>query len=255
MVGSISKKLRGLNIKNRAWIEILLHCIGVRVYFSKTQGAFCKTADADHFLGSLTSARSDLGRWSAIGRSRVVGRAGRRRESPARDSAATGSPEMPNLVLRGSIRPGLGSKMINMLCVIHLCAQNREPEFGMACTTAGADLRGKAHWRARVWLLRGSGLGASVPVRVRGSNSSGNEARAGLCGVAADMAMVEWRRRNARVVFWLPEWHTCHYSTRKRKRGILKCSPRPEIEQGGGVGSSAVKIGDESRVALGEGSL
>ena len=45
MAGSISKKLKGLNIKNRAWIEILLHYIGVRVYFSKTQGAFCKTAD------------------------------------------------------------------------------------------------------------------------------------------------------------------------------------------------------------------
>jgi len=53
----------------------------VRLYFSKTQGAFCKTADADRFLGSLTSARSDLGRWSAIGRSWAVGRAGRRRES------------------------------------------------------------------------------------------------------------------------------------------------------------------------------
>ena len=145
--------------------------------------------------------------------------------------------------------------MINTLCVIHLCAQNGEPEFRMACATAGADLRGKAHWHARVRLLRGSGLGASVPVRVRGNNSSRNEARAGLCGVAADMAAAEWQRWNAGVVFWLPEWHTCHYSTRKRKRGILKCSPRPEIEQGGGVGSSAAKIGNESRVALGEGSL
>ena len=134
---------------------------------------------------------------------------------PACDSAAAGSPEMPNPVLRGSIRPGLGSEMINTLCVIHLCAQNGEPEFGMACATVGADLRGKAHQRARVRLLRGSGLGASVPVRVRGSNSSGNEARAGLCGVAADMAAAEWRWRNAGVVFWLPEWHTRHYSTRK----------------------------------------
>ena len=191
--GSIYKKLRGLNIKSRAWIEILLHCIGVRVYFSKTQGAFCKTTDADRFLGSLTSSRSDLGCWSVIGRSRVVGRARRRRELPARDSAVAGSPEMPNPVLRGSIRSRLGSEMINTLCVIHLCAQNREPEFGMACTMVGADLRGKAHRRARVRLLRGSGLGASVPVRVRGSNSSGNEARAGLCGVAVDMATAERR--------------------------------------------------------------
>jgi hypothetical protein len=75
----------------------------------------------------------------------------------------------------------------------------------MACATVGADLRGKAHRCARIRLLRGSGLGASVLVRVRGSNSSGNEARAGLCGVAADMAVAEWRRRNAGVVFWLPE--------------------------------------------------
>ena len=124
MAGSISKKLRGLNIKNRAWIEILLHCIGVRVYFSKTQGAFCKIADTDCFLCSLTSARSDLRRWSAIGRSWAVGHAGRRRESPVRDSVAAGSPEMPNPMLRGSVRPGLGSEMINTLCVIHLCAQN-----------------------------------------------------------------------------------------------------------------------------------
>ena len=137
---------------------------------------------------------------------------------------------MPNPVLRGSIRPGLGSEMINTLCVIHLCTQNGEPEFGMACATVGADLRGKAHRRACVRLLRGSGLGASVPVHVRGSNSSGNEARAGLCGVAADMAMAEWWRRNAGVESWLPKWHTRHYSTRKRKRGILKCSTRPEIE-------------------------
>ena len=129
--------------------------------------------------------------------------------------AAAGSPEMPNPALRGSIRPGLGSEMINTVCVIHLRAQNGELEFGMACATAGADLRSKAHRRACVRLLRGSGLGASVPVRVRGSNSSGNEARAGLCGVATDMAAAEWRRRNAGVVFWLPEWHTRHYSTRK----------------------------------------
>ena len=76
MAGSISKKLRGLNIKNRAWIAILLHCIGVRVYFSKTQGAFCKTTDADRFLGSLTSVRSDLFHWSAIRWSWAVGLAG-----------------------------------------------------------------------------------------------------------------------------------------------------------------------------------
>jgi hypothetical protein len=228
--GSISKKLRGLNIKSRAWIEILLHCIGVRVYFSITQGAFGKIANADYFLGSLTSARSDLHHWCAIGRSRAVGRVGRRRASPARDSAAAGSSEMPNPALRGSVRPGLGSEMINTVCVIHLRAQNGELEFGMACAMAGADLRGKAHRRARVRLLRGLSLGASVPVRVRGSNSSGNEARAGLCGVAVDMAAVEWWWRNAGVVFSLPEWHTRHYSTRKRKRGILKCSPRPEIE-------------------------
>ena len=111
-------------VKNRAWIEILLQCIGVRVYFGKTQGAFYKTVDADCFLGSLTSARSDLRCWSAIGRSWAVGHAGQRRESPARDSVAAGSPEMPNPALRGSVRPGLGSEKINTLCVIYLCAQN-----------------------------------------------------------------------------------------------------------------------------------
>src|SRR6185312_11249744 len=106
--------------------------------------------------------------------------------------------------------------MINTLCVTHLCAQNGEPEFGMACATMGADLRGKAHRRARVRLLRGSGLGASVPVRVCGSNSSGNEARAGLCGVAVDMAAAEWRRRNT---VWCSGYQSGIHATTARAKG------------------------------------
>ena len=83
----------------------------------------------------------------------------------------------------------------------------------MACTMAGADLRGKAHRRARVRLLRGSGLGASVPVRVRGSNSSGNVARVGLCGVAVDMATVEWRQR------WCSGYQSGIHATTARAKG------------------------------------
>ena len=41
------------------------------------------------------------------------------------------------------------------------------------------------------------------------------------------------------MVFWPPEWPTHHYSVRKRKRGVGKCSPRPEIEQGGRAGVAA----------------
>ena len=41
--GSISKKLKGLNIKNRAWIEILLNTTGPRVEFRKTREVFSKS--------------------------------------------------------------------------------------------------------------------------------------------------------------------------------------------------------------------
>ena len=41
------------------------------------------------------------------------------------------------------------------------------------------------------------------------------------------------------MVFWPPKWPTRHYSVRKRKRGVVKCSPRPEIEQGGRAGAAA----------------
>ena len=40
----ISKKVKGVNIKNRAWIEILLSKPGLRVDLAKARGLFNKIA-------------------------------------------------------------------------------------------------------------------------------------------------------------------------------------------------------------------
>ena len=42
--GSKSKKVRGLNVKNWAWLEIFLHSHGLRVDTAKDQGLFRKIA-------------------------------------------------------------------------------------------------------------------------------------------------------------------------------------------------------------------
>ena len=97
---------------------------------------------------------------------RSHGGAGRRRSFP-RWRSSIPRRTSSNSTLRWSKRLVLGLGRIYAERVIHLCAQNGEPEFGMACATAGADLHGKVHRHARVRLLRGSGLGASVSVRVR----------------------------------------------------------------------------------------
>jgi hypothetical protein len=47
MAGSISKKLRGLNAKNRAYLELLSNGVGLRVDSKETQGLFSKAARAN----------------------------------------------------------------------------------------------------------------------------------------------------------------------------------------------------------------
>jgi hypothetical protein len=58
-MGSIFKKLRGLNAVNRAYLEILLNGGGLRVVFGKTQGLFSKMAMAE-------GVPSNLGHWIQI---------------------------------------------------------------------------------------------------------------------------------------------------------------------------------------------
>ena len=48
--GSNIEKLRGLNIKNRAYLELLLNWPGLRVDFKETQGLFNKTSRAKRYL-------------------------------------------------------------------------------------------------------------------------------------------------------------------------------------------------------------
>jgi hypothetical protein len=50
MAGSISKKLRGLNAKNRAYLELLLNGGGLRVDSKETQGLFSKAARANWYF-------------------------------------------------------------------------------------------------------------------------------------------------------------------------------------------------------------
>jgi hypothetical protein len=45
--GSISKELTGLNVKNRAYLELLLNGGGLQVDFKETQGLFSKAARAN----------------------------------------------------------------------------------------------------------------------------------------------------------------------------------------------------------------
>ena len=47
--GSILEKHMDLSDKNRAWIELLLHCHGLRVHFRKTRGLFSKTARPNRY--------------------------------------------------------------------------------------------------------------------------------------------------------------------------------------------------------------
>jgi hypothetical protein len=74
MAGSIPKKLRGENAKNRTKLEILLYWLGPRVDSQKVQGLFSKKSRPKGYaqisaVGSRSSgsdlkgARSNLARW------------------------------------------------------------------------------------------------------------------------------------------------------------------------------------------------
>ena len=80
----------------------------------------------------------------------------------------------------------LGSRVISALRVIHLWPKLGSGRPGATSTMAGVDLHGGTRRHACAGLLWGSGLGSKVPVRVRGTNTSGNEAHAGLCRAAVD---------------------------------------------------------------------
>ena len=47
-MGSISKELRGLNVKNWAELQLLLNCSGPRVKSGKSQGLFNKRENSIH---------------------------------------------------------------------------------------------------------------------------------------------------------------------------------------------------------------
>ena len=72
MAGSKSNKVRGLNVKNWAWLEIFLNRIGRRVDFYERKGLFCKIYGADRYLPELTWAETVLGRSIWIGWPRCV---------------------------------------------------------------------------------------------------------------------------------------------------------------------------------------
>jgi len=78
MAGSKTGKLRGLNTKNRADLELFLNCRGLRVDFKETQGLFSKNIRADWYAaGSNGSGPLDRDRAiqiEAVRRSNLVRR-------------------------------------------------------------------------------------------------------------------------------------------------------------------------------------
>ena len=59
--GPISKKVRGVNIKNRAWIEILSSKLGLRVDYPKGQGLFSKFSRPNRYLQIWTAGSGSEG--------------------------------------------------------------------------------------------------------------------------------------------------------------------------------------------------
>ena len=104
-------KLRGLNAKNRADLELFLNCSGSRVNSRKVQGLFNKKGRLKRYLrmraigsgsggSGLIRSRSNLVRWLRIGRPGPNWRGTRRRSAQARRSSTFS-------VLRASIQPVL----------------------------------------------------------------------------------------------------------------------------------------------------
>ena len=122
MAGSKTGKLRGLNAKNMADLELFLNCSGSRVNSRKVLGLFNKKGRLKRYLrmraigsgsrgSGLIRSRSNLVRWLRIGRPGPNRRGTRRRcvagtQVPRRCSAQARR-SSTFLVLRGSIQPVL----------------------------------------------------------------------------------------------------------------------------------------------------
>ena len=170
--GSISGKLRALNVKTRASLELLLNCLGLRVDFKETQGLFNKSARANGYVWIWTvgsgSGGSDLigsgsyqGRWFRSQRIGSVPARGRQRRSPElglRDGASPGTHRSwPNSAFPGSIWPGFGSRVVYATRVMHLGTQLGLGRPATASAATAAGLLGGAHRSCafsplRVWL-------------------------------------------------------------------------------------------------------
>jgi len=134
-------------------------------------------------------------------------------------------------------------------CVIHWSGLH-----GAAVVEAArrSRARRRACWRA----VLGTGTGAQGLVCVRVQEKGEPRRGAGLC--RRGITTAEQRRSNGGgtpgMVFWRPEWPTRHYSVLKRKRGVGKCSPRPEIEQGGRAGEAASMASGGAWTEFGDGA-
>ena len=106
--GPISKKVRGVNIKNRAWIEILSSKLGLRVDSVKARGLLCKSGSADHFSLSLTRVGNKSRPLDLHRAVQGEGARGRRRGAPETRARGRASPALSNPALQGLIRAGFG---------------------------------------------------------------------------------------------------------------------------------------------------
>jgi len=143
--GSKTGKLRGLNAKNRADLELFLNCSGSRVNSRKVQGLINKKGRLKLYLSmravgsgsggsGLIRSRSNLVRWLRIGRPGPNWRGTRwccvAGTQVPRWYSAQAHQSSPFLVLRGSIQPVLGSGVISVERVIHLSTLGEESVLG-----------------------------------------------------------------------------------------------------------------------------
>ena len=170
--GSKTGKLRGLNAKNRADLELFLNCSGSRVNSRKVQGLFNKKGRLKWYLrmravgsgsggSGLIRSRSNLVRWLRIGRPGPNWRGTRRRcvagTQVPRWRSAQARRSSPFSALRGSIQPVLGSGVISVDRVIHLSTLGEESVLGRGWPWCGAAL---GPWRAAfTWYRPGYGSG------------------------------------------------------------------------------------------------
>ena len=186
----------------------------------ETGGLFSKNSRPNQYLrisavrsrscgSDLKDPRSNLGRWLLIRRLRGFARGSGSGRSPELCSAAGGSPVLANTVPQGSIRPGSGSRMDYVPCVVHLGSLRASGWSAAARAATVAALCSRVRRCARVRAVLALALGANRSACMREALArEKNRASVGLCG-ACHSEFAGWQRRCTDVpVLWFLECAT-----------------------------------------------